>query len=79
MRTEKFQLLGNNSVCAGTFQLLRGRAPAQLRRNVAGTHLRGAVLNICNFILHGLIVFKNRTVGKVFEILSENLRERNQL
>jgi hypothetical protein len=31
----KFQLRGNNSVCAGAFQLLRGRAPAQLRGNIA--------------------------------------------
>jgi hypothetical protein len=31
MKIEKFQLRGNNSVCAGVFQLLRGRAPAQLR------------------------------------------------
>jgi hypothetical protein len=30
MKTEKFQLRGNNSVCAEAFQLLRGRAPAQL-------------------------------------------------
>jgi hypothetical protein len=34
MKTEKFQLRGNNSVCAGAFQLLRGRAPAQLRGNI---------------------------------------------
>jgi hypothetical protein len=33
MKTEKFQLRGKNSVCAGAFQLLRGRAPAQLRGN----------------------------------------------
>jgi hypothetical protein len=30
----KLQLRGNNSVCAGAFQLLRGRAPAQLRGNI---------------------------------------------
>jgi hypothetical protein len=35
MKIEKFQLRGNNSLCAGTFQLLRGRAPAQLRGNIA--------------------------------------------
>jgi hypothetical protein len=34
MKIEKFQLCGNNSVCAGEFQLLRGRASAQLRGNV---------------------------------------------
>jgi hypothetical protein len=28
------QLRGNNSVCAVAFQLLRGRAPVQLRRNI---------------------------------------------
>jgi hypothetical protein len=35
MKTEKFQLRGNNSVCAGAFQLLRSRAPAQLGGNNA--------------------------------------------
>jgi hypothetical protein len=30
---KKIQLRGNNSVCAGAFQLLYGRAPAQLREN----------------------------------------------
>jgi hypothetical protein len=34
MKTEKFQLHGNNSLCAAAFQLLRGRAPAQLRGNI---------------------------------------------
>jgi hypothetical protein len=34
MKIEKFQLRGNNSVCAGAFQLLRGRAPSQLRGNI---------------------------------------------
>jgi hypothetical protein len=33
MKTENFQLRGNNSVCAGPLQILRGRAPAQLRGN----------------------------------------------
>jgi hypothetical protein len=36
MKTEKFQLRGNNSVCAGAFQLLRGRATAQFRGNILG-------------------------------------------
>jgi hypothetical protein len=36
MKTEKFQLRGNNSVCAGEFQLLRDRAPAQLRGKIGG-------------------------------------------
>jgi hypothetical protein len=35
MKIEKFQLRGNNLVWAGAFQLLRGRAPAQLRGNIA--------------------------------------------
>jgi hypothetical protein len=35
MNTDKFQLRGNDSECAGTFQLLRGRAPAQLKGNIA--------------------------------------------
>jgi hypothetical protein len=30
----KFQLRGNGSVCAGAFQLLCGRAPAQLKGNI---------------------------------------------
>jgi hypothetical protein len=34
MKIEKFQLRGNNSVCAGAFDLLRGRAPAQLGGNI---------------------------------------------
>jgi hypothetical protein len=34
MKIGKFKLRGNNSVCAGAFQLLRGRAPAQLRGNI---------------------------------------------
>jgi hypothetical protein len=35
MKTEKFQLRGNNSLRAGAFQFLRCRAPAQRRGNVA--------------------------------------------
>jgi hypothetical protein len=34
IKTGKFQVGGNNSVCAGTFQLLSRRAPAQLRGNM---------------------------------------------
>jgi hypothetical protein len=34
MKIEKFQLR-DNSVCAGAFHLLLGRAPAQLRGNTA--------------------------------------------
>jgi hypothetical protein len=34
MKTERFQLRGNNSVCAEAFTLLRGSAPAQLRWNI---------------------------------------------
>jgi hypothetical protein len=34
MKIENFQLRGNNSVCAGAFHLLRGRAPAQLRGDI---------------------------------------------
>jgi hypothetical protein len=37
MKTEKFQLRGNNSVCAEAFQLLRGPAPAQLRGNTGSS------------------------------------------
>jgi hypothetical protein len=32
-KTEKFQLRGNNSLCAEALQLLCGRSPAQLRGN----------------------------------------------
>jgi hypothetical protein len=35
MKIKKFQLRGNNSVCAAAFQLLRCRAPAQLGGNIA--------------------------------------------
>jgi hypothetical protein len=34
MKIEKFQLCGNNSLGAGAFQLLRGRAPAQIRGKI---------------------------------------------
>jgi hypothetical protein len=34
MKTEKFQLRGNNSMCAEAFQLLRGRVSAQLRGKI---------------------------------------------
>jgi hypothetical protein len=34
MEFEKFQLRGNNSMCAGACQLLRGRASGQLRGNI---------------------------------------------
>jgi hypothetical protein len=34
MKFEKFQLRGNNSVYVEAFQLLRGRASAQLRGNI---------------------------------------------
>jgi hypothetical protein len=34
MKIEQFQLRGNNSVCAGAFRLLHGRAPAHLRGNI---------------------------------------------
>jgi hypothetical protein len=40
MKIEKFQLRSNNSVCVGAFQLLCGRAPAQLVGNIADkTHI----------------------------------------
>jgi hypothetical protein len=43
MKIAKFQLCGNNSACAGAFQLWRGRAPAQLRGNIAtGVEEEGA-------------------------------------
>jgi hypothetical protein len=35
MKIEKLQLRGKDSVCAGAFQLLRGRAPAQHRGSIA--------------------------------------------
>jgi hypothetical protein len=43
MKTEKFRLRGNNSVCAAAFQLLRGLSPAHLRGNLTG-HLRPSLL-----------------------------------
>jgi hypothetical protein len=36
MKIEEFQLRGNISLCAEAFQLLCGRAPAQLRGNIHG-------------------------------------------
>jgi hypothetical protein len=39
MKIEKFQLRGNNSVCAGVFHLQRGRASAQLRGNIGPQQL----------------------------------------
>ena len=54
MKTEKFQLRGNNSVCAGAFQLLRGRAPAQLRGNI--------VLNVSIFAV--LLARANPEAGR---------------
>jgi hypothetical protein len=41
MKTEKFQLRGNKSVCVGAFQLLRGRAPAQLKGNISCLYIQG--------------------------------------
>jgi hypothetical protein len=35
MKTEKFQLRSKKSVCMTAFQLLRSRAPVQLRGNIA--------------------------------------------
>jgi hypothetical protein len=35
MKIEKFQLIKNSSVGAGAFELLRGRAPVELRGNIA--------------------------------------------
>jgi hypothetical protein len=44
MKIKTFQLRGNNSVCAVEFQLLRGRAPAQLRGNIVACLI---TRNIC--------------------------------
>jgi hypothetical protein len=35
MKIEKFHLCCNTSLCAGAYKLLRGRAPAHLRVNIA--------------------------------------------
>jgi hypothetical protein len=45
MKIEKFQLRGNSLVCAETFQLVRGYAPAQLRGNIADRALYVTVIN----------------------------------
>jgi hypothetical protein len=34
MKIEKFELRDKNSLCAEAFQVIRGRAPAQLKRNI---------------------------------------------
>jgi hypothetical protein len=39
MKMEKFDVRGNSSVRVGAFQLLRGRATAQLRGNIGTSHL----------------------------------------
>jgi hypothetical protein len=41
MNTEQFQVRGNNSVCAGAFQLLRSRAPAHLRGSIDNNKQQG--------------------------------------
>jgi hypothetical protein len=51
MKIENFQLRGNNSLCAGAFQLLHGRAPAQLRGNTGFKWLLNcSFVSICNVI-----------------------------
>jgi hypothetical protein len=50
IKIEKFKLRGNNSVCAGEFQLLRGRSPAQLRGNI-GLVLKWRRKRVSYFIL----------------------------
>jgi hypothetical protein len=46
MKIEKFYLRSNNSVCAGTFQLLSGRAPAQLEGNIAQLCVMAVLLSL---------------------------------
>jgi hypothetical protein len=46
MKIEKFQLRGNNSVCAGAFQLLGGCAPVQLRGNITSVQGSSHVLQV---------------------------------
>jgi hypothetical protein len=57
MKTEKFQLHGNNSACAATFQLLRGRAPAQLRGKI-GIHVRKNVVYEVNFSSNACTLYR---------------------
>jgi ABC-type uncharacterized transport system permease subunit len=59
MRIEKFQLRGNNSVCAEVFQLLRGRAPAQLRGNV----------DFCYPFTHALFLFSSSSSSNYYSSL----------
>jgi hypothetical protein len=40
MKNAKLQLRGNSSVCAGAFQLLRGRTPAHLKGNTELEYIR---------------------------------------
>jgi hypothetical protein len=51
MKTEKFQQRGDNSASAEAFQLLRGRAPAQLTGN---TGVDGQLLQRILKFKHGL-------------------------
>jgi hypothetical protein len=48
MKTEKFQLRGDNSVCTGAFQLLLARATAQLRGKIGNILL--ASRNTCTLL-----------------------------
>jgi hypothetical protein len=58
MKIENFQLRGNNSVCAGAFQLLRDRAPAQLEGNVEGGQTDPRKVTLCAFRTFFFVITK---------------------
>jgi hypothetical protein len=56
---EEFLLRGNNLVCAVAFQLLRGRAPAQLKGNI---DRKIYLHNMTSLFMHFV---KKKTSGKM--------------
>jgi hypothetical protein len=61
-KIENLKLRGNNSVCAGPFQLLCGRAPAQLRGNITRTSTI-----ILHTVLHGNSISVSHSGSTQFE------------
>jgi hypothetical protein len=84
MKTEQFQLRNNNSMCAGAFQLLCGRAPAQLRGNIAcknaqystnnqQRHSGGYTIKLTGSILHQVSDYSISSSEFMAHLNEENL------
>jgi hypothetical protein len=67
-KIENFRLRSNNLVCAGAFQLLRSRAPAQLRGSIACGHLL-VLVAISKYSMHGYGSFKNSCTVLIQQIV----------